>query len=254
METPANFNLQLLIEEVKQSATDGVPPGKRRFCRLTGHKCYDWEKYGWRWRDVTRHAGLAANQMKWHKEKRSDDDLFFRLATLTRQLGEIPVAVDYHRAHREDPAFPTHYTFICRLGRKRKMVGALIDYARREGGWDDVVQIAENWLTLPPAPAERSLRSDPAKAGLPGEKLDHVYLLKSGRYHKIGRSKSARRRRRLIGLKMPEEVRLVHAIQTNDAPGIERYWHQRFADKRVNGEWFQLTPADVREFKRRKFM
>jgi len=77
--------------------------------------------------------------------------------------------------------------------------------------------------------------------------------LKSGRYYKIGKSNGAGRRERELAIQLPE-ASTIHVITTDDPAGIEAYWHRRFEARRKNGEWFELNSADLRAFKRRKFM
>ena len=78
--------------------------------------------------------------------------------------------------------------------------------------------------------------------------------MKSERYYKIGLSNAVGRREYELVIQLPEKPELVHQIRTDDSVGIEKYWHNRFADKCKNREWFELSVSDVKDVTRRKFM
>jgi len=73
-----------------------------------------------------------------------------------------------------------------------------------------------------------------------------VYLLRaeSGHY-KIGRTKNPESRRGTFGVQLPFEVEFEHLISCMDMFALEAELHARFAEKRVNGEWFTLNEEDV---------
>jgi hypothetical protein len=84
--------------------------------------------------------------------------------------------------------------------------------------------------------------------------LGYVYLMKAGRFYKIGRTNVLGRRERELVIQLPEAAKGIHSIKTDDPTGIEEYWHRRFHNRRKNGEWFELTSQDLATFRRRKFM
>jgi hypothetical protein len=141
-------------------------------------------------------------------------------------------------------------TLYSRFGGKRKLAARLREFALTRG-WRDVAGLCDPVVAKP---SERELEAA-EDAGAGGEsELGYVYLLKSGRFYKVGRSNAVGRRERELAIQLPEEAKVVHSIKTDDPVGIESYWHRRFGDRRKNGEWFELTAKDVAAFKRRKFM
>lgn len=55
-----------------------------------------------------------------------------------------------------------------------------------------------------------------------------------------------------IGLELPEKIKPIHYVETDDPSGIEAYWHNRFKSKNINGEWFKLSTEDIKTFKKWK--
>jgi hypothetical protein len=236
---------QFIIQEIKRTASEnaGVPLGWRRFETETGIKYYDWFGVYWaRWNDALREAGFSPNQLTAAYES---EDLLGKYAELARELGRLPVVGDLRLKRRKDPEFPGDKTFR-RLGTKAKLIAGVQEYCGKRSGYEDVLALCRQHPVRP----ERN----PSPNGNDVVEIGEVYLIKSGRYYKIGKTIAVGRREREIALQLPEKVTKVHVIRTDDPAGIEAYWHTRFDATGKNGEWFDLSQADVSAFRRRKFM
>lgn len=74
-----------------------------------------------------------------------------------------------------------------------------------------------------------------------------IYVVRCGDLYKIGRSTNIDARIRTLRQAIPQET--VHACTLlSETPAkLEAELHQRYADKRVRGEWFKLDVVDVDE-------
>jgi len=229
-----------ILNEIRRVATgQGKPPGRRVFERETGIRESEWRGVFWaRWGDALVEAGLSANEKQGQIQK---EFILEKLAQAFRHYGRVPTTIELRMYRQVDPEFPVHSTLDNHFSNKAEMLERLRSwlYARREYG--DVAAL------LPAGPiTTRAVQATAVSEG-------SVYLIKAGDYYKIGRSDELERRVKEIRIALPEAATLVHAIRTDDPPGIEAYWHRRFTDRRANGEWFKLLPADIAAFKRRKF-
>lgn len=72
-----------------------------------------------------------------------------------------------------------------------------------------------------------------------------VYVLKSGNYYKIGRSRQPDKRIKTLKIQLPFPVEVFALIPCERCIDSEMALHELFGDKRVNGEWFHLSPNEV---------
>jgi len=230
---------ELILSEIQRLAAEneGRPPGKTAFFRATGIAESKWSGVFWaRWSDALIDAGFKANV--WNPRLQSES-LIERVAEFVLRLGRLPTAAEMKLERRRNPSFPNASTLNNHFRTKRDLIDALRLLAADE-------KFLKLTLILPTMGSTAAEEQPTSATGV-------VYLLKSGLHYKIGRSDNLERRVREVSIALPDKLVLVHSIKTDDSPGIEAYWHNRFKEKRVNGEWFKLAPSDVRIFVKRTF-
>ena len=212
----------VIISEIQRiaKASEGNPPGQKFFRRETGITETKWRGVYWaRWGDALIEAGFEPNQWQ---GKLDTGELIRRMAELIRQRGSLPTYSEMNLLRRSDASVPSAKTLLMHFSSRAGLVEALRTFCAEYDGFSDVLTLLPNLTTTPAA------RED-------GSPVGWVYLLKSGMHYKIGRSDQLERRVKSISITLPEETALVHAIRTDDPPGIEAYWHRRFADRRAKG-------------------
>lgn len=235
---------QQILDQIKQmtQASGGTPPGRQKIASAIGLQKDDWIRFWPRWSDAIHEAGYTPNTLA----KPSDrDQLLEAFSKLVLDLKRLPTDDDLKFRRFSDPGVPSHGTFRARLGPKAALIEQLTKYSANRAELEPVLKLCQQYKSPTRNESDRSHQSEDGTAGF-------VYLAKSGRYYKIGRSNSAGRRGYELALQLPERVKTIHVIKTDDPTGIEQYWHNRFASKRKNGEWFELDAADVAAFRRRR--
>ena len=79
-----------------------------------------------------------------------------------------------------------------------------------------------------------------------GSTAGFVYVVRCDRYYKIGCTRNAKHRIARFETSYPHALTVVHVVRVSDMTRTEQTLHTRFADKRVKGEWFDLTASDLR--------
>lgn len=239
------MNRAEILNEIRRTAEEngGSPLGQRSFERLTGIRHSDWFGVYWRaWGDAVQEAGYKPNVLT---GKIDEDELLRRYCSLAREIGRYPTKGDLRLKKRDDPTFPTDVVFVRRFGSYPAARARALEYSLKRPEFADVAVVLAKAKT--PRPSADTV-SEKARG------LGFVYLLKHGSRpeYKIGKTSNPLRREGEIRLQLPERLAPIHYIETDDPAGVEAYWHNRFASRRKEGEWFSLSRSDVAAFKKWK--
>lgn len=240
-------------EEILEAVRDvvrrtGKVPGRMLFENETGIRQHEWYGRFWpRWGDVLSEAGFSPNQKTTSADR---DAVAAAYLQWVEELGRLPTEGELRVKNHSSKDFPGRQAIRNALGLKAERVRTLLDYAMSTGAAERTISVLREAVDATPVPVDMH----DTEALQPEVAEGFVYLMRSGKNYKIGRTNALDRRQYEIGVQLPEKFEPIHSIRTDDPSGIEAYWHSRFHAKRLNGEWFRLSADDVRAFKRRKFM
>lgn len=228
-----------LIQQV--AARLGGDVGQEGFRKETGVSAYELKMAG-TWNELKREAGLATRD--WGQARLPSEAVYEALARIIARDHQWPTELAIIRQRRLDRSVPSK-DVIRRVRAEKDFAAKLAAYCDGRPEFSDVPAIA----------LAQSTATSEEPSGVGDERVrGYVYMMRYGRRYKIGKTNSPTRRHREVRFELPDPTILVHTIETDDPSGIEKYWHERFAAKRVRDtEFFELDARDVAAFKRRRY-
>lgn len=245
---------QYIINEIRRIAAnnDGKPPGVDKIRTEAGIGEHEWRGTHWaRWSDALREAGFLP--LAWNTGSTAEE-IQLILVDLVRKLGKYPTVSELLIEKRTNPAIPGPKAVARKLGARSEAKRKLYEFYKSREEYADVSSILTREVEFTASESANTGSAD--RAGSAKLKPSgYVYLVKSGKLHKIGCSENHWRRKSELHKQTSEGITEIHTIVAiDDLQGIEKYWHERFAAKRQHGEWFDLSPEDISAFKKRKLM
>lgn len=72
-----------------------------------------------------------------------------------------------------------------------------------------------------------------------------IYFLRGPFGIKIGRTSNPRNRAKIFGVKLPFRTQCLACFPVTDQVNAEKWYHEKFAPYRIDGEWFDVDLADL---------
>lgn len=229
------------------ASNNGLIPGEQTFVAATRIKQSAWKGRYWaRWSDVVREVGHDPNVMT---QKIPDENILERLAAFITSLGYFPVRDEVNIHARKTPGFPVWQTIQKRYGGMPQTAAALLEFSRKNGN-TTLAKLCETRLAREALQPKRDTNGQNQRT----PKTGFVYLKYSPslRLYKIGKANDAGKRGAGISLLLPEDLVPKHEISTDCPYILEKYWENRFRARKKQGEWYDLTSADINSFKKRR--
>jgi Meiotically up-regulated gene 113 len=250
---------RIKIHELAE-ANGGNAPGAELFYSTTNTKESGWRRKHWNdwnnWGDALEEFGFPRGKFI----------IGFDRTVILGQLAEFiqsleppryPLVDELTRAKRRGREIPSQGAIRRQLGDRDMVISSLIEFCEGKEEFSRALEVCKSivpvGLTTIHKITQECAEGDTSRGW--------VYLIRAQGAYKIGCSRAPYRRAAEIANQSATGAELLHKIETDDPEGIEEYWHRRFSPKRLDGlnkrsgEWFALTPDDVRAFTlRKKFM